>query len=95
MKVKVKVNLYLSTPRTDTGGGEVWRHSFLTSTLSGHEYQLHALGALLQDRTPVTTELQTAAGSTSKPGRFAADINLLPLPAITTMTELSRLLMLK
>jgi hypothetical protein len=57
-------------------------------------YQLHALGALPQDRTPVTTELQTA-GWTSKPERFAADINLLPLPAITTLTELSGLLMLK
>jgi len=37
MKVKVEVKLYLSTPRTDTEGGEVWRHSFLTSTLGGHE----------------------------------------------------------
>ena len=37
VNVKVKVKLYLSTPRIDTGGVKVWRYSFLTSTLGGHK----------------------------------------------------------
>lgn len=48
----VMVKLSPSTPRKDTGGGEVWRHSFLTSTLGGHEWSTSRSGCFTPGQNP-------------------------------------------
>jgi hypothetical protein len=82
-------------PRTGTGRGRGMAQLILDlDTRRTRMINFVPLVLYPKDRTPVTTELQ-AVSWTSKPGRFAADINILPLPTITTLAQLSQQLMLK